>query len=216
MHAFLGEEVFAGFALSYLREFPSQSYTLGRLADRFVEFLDRTRKERFSTAPTQAKPDWATFLVELARLEHTIDQVFDGPGHEQQPPDLRAALDLLPPQAWSDLRFIPAVCLRLLAFEFPVNDFYSSFRAGHSLSLPPTQRTYLALTRQNYVVRRYPLTLTEFHLLANLVEGQTLQSALSTLHKHLPNHKFTEEQFFTWFSNWTRANFFSQVQVTTR
>lgn len=41
----LGEELFDSFAFSYLQQYPSRSYTLEHLADRFVQFLEETRPE---------------------------------------------------------------------------------------------------------------------------------------------------------------------------
>src|SRR5687768_12064603 len=39
----VGDELFDEFAVGYLERFPPHSYTLGRLADKLVEYLDETR-----------------------------------------------------------------------------------------------------------------------------------------------------------------------------
>ena len=72
----LGDETFDAFAFGYLQSFPSRSYTLDHLADHFVEFLQQTR-------PDDEDAAWADFLIDLARLEQTIAEVFDGPGIEK-------------------------------------------------------------------------------------------------------------------------------------
>src|SRR5512145_302951 len=56
----VGDDLFDQFAASYLRRYPPHSYTLGRLADQWVAYLDETR-------PPNA--DWGEFVVELSRLE---------------------------------------------------------------------------------------------------------------------------------------------------
>src|SRR6185436_7549247 len=74
----MGEEIFDDFALAYLQQHPSQSYTLHRLADRFGEFL---RESRPTSSETQSH--WTEFFVDLARLEHAIEVVFDSEGSEE-------------------------------------------------------------------------------------------------------------------------------------
>jgi hypothetical protein len=69
----LGEELFDSFALAYLQAHPSRSYTLADLGSAFPEYLAATR-------PEQADADWPELLIDLARLERTINEVFDGPG----------------------------------------------------------------------------------------------------------------------------------------
>ena len=77
----LGEETFDSFSFSYLQEYPPSSYSLAFLADHFVEFLERSKPES-----DEGDSSWADFLIDLARLEWNIDQVFDGPGMEHQQP----------------------------------------------------------------------------------------------------------------------------------
>ncbi len=85
----VGDEAFAGFAMEHLQRHPSHSYTLGRLSDHFDRFL----KESKPAASDEKASDWADFLVDLARLEQTLNAVFDGPGIEGKP--VVAADDLL-------------------------------------------------------------------------------------------------------------------------
>ena len=78
--ATLGRDEFLPFANCYLDRFPPSSYTLNDLADHFPDYLAETRP---ADVPL---PDWPEFLIELAQLELTIEQVFDGPGTEDVPP----------------------------------------------------------------------------------------------------------------------------------
>src|SRR4051812_43057761 len=83
----LGRGLVYEFAFDYLQRYPSQSYTLSRLGDRFADFLEETRPDKDAGAV-----DWPDFLIDLARLEWMIEQVFDGPGVEGQA--LLSAADL--------------------------------------------------------------------------------------------------------------------------
>ncbi len=77
----VGDDVFSGFAVEYLQRYPSQSYTLGELGKKFVEYLNETRPSSSDSAV-----DFSDFLVDLAQLERTISKVFDGPGCEDSTP----------------------------------------------------------------------------------------------------------------------------------
>ncbi|MCE9526069.1 MAG: DNA-binding domain-containing protein [Planctomycetales bacterium] len=74
----MGDDVFDDFALAYLQQHPSQSYTLHHLADRFANFLSDTKP-----AGSDQQPRWEDFFVDLARLEHAIEIVFDAEGPEE-------------------------------------------------------------------------------------------------------------------------------------
>jgi hypothetical protein len=195
----LGREAFEPFANEYLRHYPPSSYTLNRLADQFVEFLSETRPADIPL------PEWPDFLIELARLEQTIDQVFDGPGNENVPPLDVSGLSQLAPQNLAELRFTPAPCLRLLANRFPINDYYTACRAGETSEYPEPQATWLAITRRDFVVRRVPLEPLEYSVLAELVAGRTLSQALAT------SGDISLAQIAAWFADWGRLRLFSAI-----
>src|SRR5258708_7421807 len=76
----LGEEVFDAFAAEYLERYPSRSYTLFELGVHFPRFLADTRPDRENEG--RSAPSWPDFLIDLATLERTFNEVFDGPGIE--------------------------------------------------------------------------------------------------------------------------------------
>jgi len=190
----LGEEVFHGYAFEYLQRYPSRSYTLDRLGEDFPRFLAETRPDRpaadpdllDSAAETGEAPAWPDFLIDLARLEWAIAQVFDGPGAEGQPLLAPEALAALGPERFAAARLQPVPCLRLLAFRYPVNAYYTAARqavpAGDTaevpLQAPAAER--VALSRTDFVVRRYSLTPTRYALLAAILDGATVGEALAT------------------------------------
>ena len=123
----LGRELFDEFAFDYLQRYPSKSYTLSRLGDRFADFLEETRPDRVE-GEGQPAVDWPDFLIDLCALEWTIEQVFDGPGVEGK--RLLTAEDLrgMNAEAFAGARLQTVVCLQLMEFKYPVNDYYTAAR----------------------------------------------------------------------------------------
>ncbi|TWT38339.1 HvfC/BufC N-terminal domain-containing protein [Blastopirellula retiformator] len=202
----LGQELFDGFALDYLDKRPSTSYTLSRLADRFVEHLDATRP-----ATEDGEPGWADFLIDLASFEWNVAQTFDGPGAEESgvisPDDLaRVALD-----EWPECRLIAAPCLNLHAYRFAVNDYFTAFRAGEPLSIPAAKPTWLALSRRDYVVRRVPLVQGEFLLLQSLMQGETVGDSIEQAAQQTDDIDALARQLPDWFRRFAHEGFFVQL-----
>ena len=79
----LTEEVFDTFAVGYLQHYPSRSYTLFDLGKNFPQYLaDTSPSDDMEDGPLASWPD---FLIDLATLEWTFNEVFDGPGAEGAP-----------------------------------------------------------------------------------------------------------------------------------
>jgi hypothetical protein len=192
--ATLGEATFDALAQAYLQAHPSSSYTLNRLGEQFADYLHAMRPPREADAL-----DWADFVIELARLEHAIEDVFDGPGPEQEKPIDAASLAALSAAEAESLQVRIAPGLRLLAFAFPLNDFYSAFRSGATADIPAPKPTWLALYRRDYVVRRLPLTQPSFDVLQALASGETLAAALAK------SGSAAAADVQTWFQAWTAA-----------
>lgn len=165
----VGDELFDQFAISYLRKYPSRSYTLNRLGDQFVEFLGETRPEDQS-----AEPGWVDFLICLARLEQGIDLVFDGPGYEGKSVIGPEELAEWSPEAFwlASAKLVP--CLQLLEFSFPVSDFLTAAKRDPAAAIPAAKPTWLALSRRDFVVRRIPLTEFQYSLLNRLAAGEPI------------------------------------------
>jgi len=209
----VGEELFDQFALGYLQRYPSQTYTLNRLADHFVAYLEQTRP-----APSDDESDqdtefrmWQDFLIDLARLEWHIDAVFDGPGSEDDPPLSPESLAGISAEAWPDTRLQAAPCLRLLSFRFPVNDYFTAVREGEQPQRPAPRQTFLALTRRDYIVRRHPLSAPQFALLDALAKGQTIGEAIALAAEQSDDLDRLALYLNRWFAAWTAAGFFQQI-----
>lgn len=207
----IGDDAFDALAVGYLQSCPSQSYTLDALGDRFARFLDETRPDRDEQGqPTQQWPD---FLIDLATLEWTIAQVFDGPGIEGRPTLSAEQLLAIQPGQWPGLRLLCAPCLRLLSFGFPVNEYFTQLRElapdAEPPDIPPSEASWLALARKDFVVRRHALDRPQYELLAALTAGQTIGNAIAQFAAAAEADFDTlAAQLGEWFRTWAAAGFF--------
>ncbi len=220
----LGDEAFDGFGFGYLQDYPPRSYTLNELGKRFPAYLEDTRPAADGPEPdpsgigssAEEVDDWPEFLIELARLEWAIYEVFDGLGVEGQPLFNADELLNLSPERWPEAQLEPVPCLQLLATRFPVNDYYTRLRQvkeNESVPLPSASESFVALSRRDFVVRRYNLSGTEFELLRAIQQGLPVgraieyaaQASSDSIDQLASNLKL-------WFRNWTAEGFFRGVE----
>ncbi len=208
----LGTELFDSFAVGYLQAHPSQSYTLGRLGEKFPEFLAETRPAPESGAANDA--DWPEFMIDLARLERVVNEVFDGPGVENMATLDVARLQAIPPERWQAARLVTAPCLRLVKLRFPVNDFFTAAARNDTSPLPQPGETYLAVTRRDYRVKRITLAPAQFALLNSLSAGATIGAAIekAAAVSPLPDAELAS-QIRAWFQAWTMEGFFVDMKM---
>jgi hypothetical protein len=224
----LGEEGFNSLAFGYLQEYPSRSYTLNELGRHFAAYLEQTKPAAENGRSEPTKPDdkgqevleemdWPQFLIDLARLEWAIYEVFDGPGVEGQALLKSDELLAIPAERWPEAKLIPVPCLTLLAMRFPVNEYFTALRNldnEQPLPLPDQAESYVALTRRDFVVRRYGLSRVEFELLNALKAGLSVEEAVSLIIPLTQNELDNlAEDIKAWFRNWTAEGFFKFVRV---
>jgi Putative DNA-binding domain len=216
----LGEDVFNGFAFGYLQDYPSRSYTLNELGRHFARYLEETRPAPDGGDPMMESStlagDWPDLLIDLARLEWAIYEVFDGPGVEGQPLLEADQLLELSTEQWPDIRLEPVPCLHLLATRFPVNDYYTALRLakdGETVPLPASRHSFVALSRREFVVRRYNLSWPEFELLGALKEGQSIGQAIERVVETAEDKDINRltGDLRLWFRTWTAEGFFQSV-----
>ncbi len=202
----VGEELFRKLAFGYLQHYPSQSYTLADLGSNFAAYLAQTRPPRDAC---ETEPDWADFLVDLAKLERVYSEVFDGPGVEGQ--RLLRAEDLreITPGDWLGVRLAVVPCLKLIELRFPVHDYITGNRQQACPDIPPPSPTWLVVTRRDFVVRRAAVSSTEFLTLAVLVGGGTIADSLELAESHWPG-EFADlaGEVQKWFRDWSAAGYF--------
>jgi hypothetical protein len=208
--AALGSELFDAFAVAYLQAHPSQSYTLNRLGTHFPEFLERTRPS--ATGANSDRGAWPEFMIDLARLERTVNEVFDGPGVEDQPLLDTVRLQAIPPHRWPEARLVCVPCLRLVTLSYPVNDYFAAIRRGDQPAIPEPGAAYVAITRRDYRVVRYPLEPAQFELLQALIEGEPVGTAIE---RAAAVSNLNDAQLASalqiWFRFWTAEGFFRDV-----
>jgi hypothetical protein len=208
----LGEEVFDAFAAEYLQRFPSRSYTLFELGTRFPQFLRDTRPASEAGAEGSAPgPDWPDFLIDLATLELAFNEVFDGPGIEGKPILDTAAIRAIPPDDLPDARLVPAPCLRVLALSYPVHTYFTAVRRAEAAPFPDPAETFLALTRQRYVVRHFELSKPAHALLSALLRGEPLGAAIGAAAALGDDPAALEPQLAAWFADWAAQGFFLDI-----
>jgi hypothetical protein len=205
----LGEEVFDSFAFEYLQRYPSRSYTLDHLGKRFAQFLAETRPD------DDEEVGWPDFLIDLATFEWTIAKVFDGPGAEGLTLLTPEALQAFPAERFAEARLVPVPCLRVLAFRFPVNAYYTAARRmeeGEAIPIPEPGEEHVAVTRRDFIVRRYPLTPPQYALLDAILAGATVGEAIAAAAAvtDLDDEAFAAE-LRSWFRFWVAEGFFVSV-----
>jgi hypothetical protein len=213
LHA-AGEEVFDGLAFGYLQSYPSQSYTLSELSRQFAQYLEETRPR---DEDTDGSPSWPDFMIDLVRLERCYSEVFDGPGTERltllRPDDVRD----LSPDVWVQARLTTVPCLRLLSLRYPVHEYATAVREKQDPELPDPVPTWLAVSRINYVVRRWSLTHVQFELLSALIAGEPVGSAIERVAKLAVESGQSvdrlAENLRDWFAEWASAGFFRAIEL---
>lgn len=207
----LGDEAFNAFAFDYIRFHPSRSYTLSKLGDAFVGYLSLTRPD--ANSQTSSAPDWADFLIDLATLEWTIADVFDGPGLEGLPTLQTDILPDIAPIRWYDVRLKTNPALRLLSFRFSVNNHYTAARRNPARpSLPQPRDSYVAISRRDYIVRRHELNRAQYAILAALQAGNSLGDAIVAAAGGHDEDTIASD-LHHWFKDWAKFQFFESVDL---
>jgi hypothetical protein len=205
----VGGELFDQFAVGYLEQYPSQSYTLDHLGARFPQYLAETRP-----VDEESDTSWLDFLVDLARLEWNIAEVFDGPGAEGATLLDKDQVLAIPAERWVDVRLVPVPCLRVIRLDFAVHDYYRALRNEQEAVPPDRAETFLAITRRNYVVRHILLSPPEAKILGAIVAGATVGEAIAGM--DFPND--TElaglaANLQSWFRTWSAESFFLRAEI---
>ena len=204
-----GSEAFDAFSLGYLQTHPPHSYTLGVLGAGLPEFLRETRPPRLQDA---TEPDWADFLIDLARLERLYTEVFDGPGDEGTPALTAEMLQSIAPESGDRLWLRTTASLRLASLQFPVHEYFTAVRAGENPPCPAAAPIQLAVFRTDYIVRRLTLTPVQTKLLSALHTGEPLGWALSHAFDGDVSSAALEADIGQWFRDWTAQGIIRAVQ----
>jgi len=166
----LGGALFCDFAGEYLRDLPSDSYTLFELGRRFPAWLEANRPDR--DLPLAERESWIDFMVDLSSYERELYRLFDAPGHEGEP---------WPDAATPDEELTLQSCLSLLEYRYPVAWSYHEARLGRDLEIPPPCRSFLVVLRKDYHTTTFPVTETHFRFLKTLRDPGGVREALDEI-----------------------------------
>ena len=193
----LGADGFESLAHAYIDAFPSRSASLNAYGSRMAAFC-RTRAE-----------PWAPFAADLARLEWAVVEVI----HARSAAGLDAeALSRIPPARWQTARLVPSPTLRLLSFDYPVNEFYRAFKANEAPERPERHASSTAVFRQGLPVMRMGLEPSAAHLLEDLLAGCPLDSAVAELERRSQGGGSVVEKLPVWLGSWVASGFFSAIE----
>lgn len=195
----LGEEAFFELARDYVQTYPSRSHTFNRLGDHLPEFLKNAGGRRHQE-----------FLVDLARLELAVTEVFDAP---ETKPLREAQIAAVRLEEWERavLRAVPA--FRLLECRYNVNDYAQAVKEEKRPPKPKLKQTWLAIYRREYAVYRLELPRAAHDLLADLVSGLSLGPAIQAALARGARRRPQEQQLFRWFRDWVAGGIFASVRI---
>jgi hypothetical protein len=196
----VGAEAFAAFARGYIAACPPTSYTLADFGRRLAEHLQTTRPPRVN----EVEFDAFDFLVDLARFERAIAEVFDGPGWNDGPERPAGALARAAAEQGGAMRVAPNPSLRLATYRFDVSSHLARDPADRT-AIPSPRTTPVALWRRRLFVRHEPLDPLEFRLLEQLASGLALDDALATVCDDDLAAATVAAQLPAWLAAWDRA-----------
>ena len=81
------------------------------------------------------------------------------------------------------------------------------------IPMPSSNESFVALTRRNFVVRRYGLSRPQFELLKALKEGRSVGDALEHMLSSTAEGDDLSSELTLWFRNWTAEGFFHSVTL---
>jgi hypothetical protein len=170
----IGGQLFTDFAREYLQTYPSESCSLYDLGRRFSAYLEETRPDLEEAE--ENRESWINFMIDLARFERQLFEMFDAPGHEG-----RCLADESVPDR--HLRLQP--CFALGDYRFPVSWYYYEVRKGKDPPYPPQERSRVALLRKDYVTHTIPLTPPHYIFLESLGSGKNVEESLDLVAREL-------------------------------
>lgn len=122
-----GAERFDEIARQYIAAHPSTHFSLNVFGAKLAHFL----KTEVPDLPNRQ------FLVDLARLEWTLQEVFED---KNAKPLTAAQIEKIPKKKWQRARLELIPALRLLSFDFPANNFLQAVYNDKHPGLPEPRK----------------------------------------------------------------------------
>ncbi len=198
----LSSDQFRRLVQVYLTRHPSRHYSLNPLGRHLPRMLGQGGARGFRV-PRPA------LILDVARLELAMTEVFE---EEISPAITARDLQSIHPGLWGKARLRPIAALRLLALNYAANAIVTAVRQERPLPPLARRKTWVAVYRTNFIMRRMDLTETAYTLLKCLAEGKTFRAALARAARTWPESpERLPEQVFAWFKDWVEEGLFAAL-----
>ncbi|WP_259070466.1 DNA-binding domain-containing protein [Mucilaginibacter sp. X4EP1] len=195
----LGADLFEAFADQFLDTYPSESYTLNTLGEKFATFLEETRPDK----ELNEKETWPDFMIELAGFEYALSVIFDEPAEEHRPIATEETPD-------GNLRLAPV--FHLFKHQYPVCKYYLDFSQQQEPELPFPEESYCVVTRRNYKLGLFTIRAAQYYFLLRMQQGKSVELAKQDL---ISGFKFKADDVDAiwpqWKKNFITSGFFDAV-----
>jgi hypothetical protein len=219
LRAILGERAFGRLSRAYLKDCPSQSFTLRNLGSRLESWL----QENLEFAGKNA-----ALALDMARLEWAHIEAFDNAEQKALGPE-----DLL--ELGPELIFALQPHIGLLELQYPVDELRIKVsrhseehsRASNAVNAPVRrhivrryarlrpQRICLAVHRVEFTVYYRRLEPREFGLLKAIGLGRPIGAALDAALADSPiDPAELQQKIQTWFANWSQLGWLCRAAPT--
>ena len=200
VQSYLGRDRFFELVEEYVKVYPSRSYTLNHLGNRFVDFISEGAGGGSRPALRRR-----AMLTELARLEWTLCEIFDAEGEASVPIERLAELSL---DDWANARLRPVNTFRMFDFAYPVHLLLQA--RNQSLPLPKIRPrpTRVVAWRWNELLRHEALDRPQSDLMDALLGGEALNPAMGAV---LSRHRVAPQRLFNTLTVWIAEGMFGAI-----
>lgn len=190
----LGKDATRSFFRKYLAAFPPSTPSLRELGAHLPTFA-----ETYENFP----PERRDLLIEMARYELELVNIFDGPDTPPLDPNKLAAMT---ESDWNTARIVLQPLLVRLSLSYPLHRLRVAIKAGEDVTLPDEKTpVQLLLFRQDFIARFEEVAPEAYDLIGALAEGLPLVPALEKVAGSLPpeRQEFVVSKLGAWFQTWT-------------
>ncbi len=184
----MGRDEFIDLVDGFVESTPSTHFNVARYIDSFSEYI---------------KPKVEPFIHEVSVLETAISRVFD---YDETKTLQQSDLEGYDPEGFMSASLLPRKALKLFAFSYPVNSFYTAYINDTDMDIPSKEPSYLAVYRHNDEMWRLDLEEREYLVLSSLFSGISVGESLSAT---LPEDEI--DAIGPWFSRWISNGLLSKI-----
>jgi hypothetical protein len=194
----VGEARFESLCHAYMAEFPSRSPNLNFFGRHMSDFCHG------------ATSDLSPWCADLAALEWALVEVIHAAPVESPSEETLAKIA---PADWPRARFAPSDAVRVLEFEWAVNEYFQAYNTGVPIAEPASGWSSTAVFRDGATVWRMDMSRPMHTLLASLLGGTPLGEALGALASSGALGEDEGPLVMQWFRDWVRYGFFANIAV---